>query len=94
MDVQERGGYSAVTRRSNGEGDDEGDGEAQDEIGGGSECNAEDHDEGGCEDEGEVECLDEDSGCGISCFEVQTFVYLAESRPNIKPVEGGCIETT
>ena len=73
MDVQERGGYSAVTRRSNGEGDDEGDGEAQDEIGGGSECNAEDHDEGGCEDEGEVECLDEDSGCGISCFESATF---------------------
>ena len=48
-------------RRSNGEGDYEGDGEAKDEVGGGSECNneAEDHDEGGREDEGEDECLDE-----------------------------------
>ena len=56
-----RGRYSAITRRSNGNGDDEGDGEAQDEVGGGSECNneAEDHDEGGREDEGEDECLDE-----------------------------------
>ena len=56
-----RGRYASVAGRSNGEGDDEGDGEAQDEVEGGSECNneAEDHDEGGCEDQGEDECLDE-----------------------------------
>ena len=55
-----RGRYSAITRRSNGEGGDEGNGEAQDEVGGGSECKslpAQHHDEGECEDEGEDECL-------------------------------------
>ena len=60
----QRGRYSAITRRSNGEGGDEGNGGAQEEVGGGSECNneslpAEHHDEGGCEDEGEDECLQE-----------------------------------
>ena len=58
----QRGRYSAITRRSNGEGGDEGNGEAQDEVAGGSECKslpAEHHDEGGCEDEGEDECLQE-----------------------------------
>ena len=63
MMVCQRGRYSTITRWSNGEGGDEGNGEAQEEVGGGSECNkdsvpAEYHDEGGCEDEGEDECLE------------------------------------
>lgn len=60
----QRGGYSAITRRSNGEAVMRAMVKPRTrKVGGGSEYNnerlpADYHDDGGCEDEGEDECLD------------------------------------